>query len=315
MRRLTTTVDSLVAKDEFSGVVSLTRAGTPVFQRAYGMADRDARRPNDMETAFNLGSINKMFTATAIRQLEAQGKVHQDSTLITYLPDYPNKDVARRITLRQMIAHRSGIGGDIFSPPPGTTFDDLRHTRDYLKLFVNEPLTFEPGSQARYANAGYIVLGAVVEHVSGEDYYDYVRRHIYEPAEMSRTAHWRKDSLAANTAIGYTRDRAFDNGAPAEGASWRRNESVLFARGSSAGGGYSTAGDLLRYVQAVREGKLPSSGARVGHGGGAPGINGMVAADLRGGYDLVVLANLDPPAAERVARVVRDWLGDAPPQR
>jgi len=134
VRRLTSTMDSLVAKDEFSGVVSLTRAGKSVFQQAYGMADRHARRSNNMETAFNLGSMNKMFTATAIRQLEAQGKLHQDSTLITYLPDYPNKDVAGRITLRQMIAHRSGIGGDIFSPPPGTTLDDLRHTRDYLKL-------------------------------------------------------------------------------------------------------------------------------------------------------------------------------------
>ncbi|MBI4542659.1 MAG: beta-lactamase family protein, partial [Gemmatimonadetes bacterium] len=101
-----------------------------VFQRAHGWADREARRANDLETAFNLGSINKIFTATSIRQLAAQGKLHLDSTLARYWPDYPNADVARRVTIRQLLEHRSGIGGNVFDPPPGGTRADLRHNRE-----------------------------------------------------------------------------------------------------------------------------------------------------------------------------------------
>ena len=112
-------LDSLAALDQFSGVVVITREGSPVFERAYGMADREAQRPNDVETAFNLGSINKVFTSIAIRQLARAGKLDLDSTLARAWPDYPNQDVARRVTIRQLLEHRSGIGGNIFAAPAG----------------------------------------------------------------------------------------------------------------------------------------------------------------------------------------------------
>src|SRR5688500_9106174 len=112
VRRLGVTLDSLAHLDQFSGVVLLAKNGAPVFERAYGFADREAKRPNTVETAFNIGSINKQFTAIAVRQLAADGKLHLDSTLATYWPDYPNRDVARRVTIRQMMSHRSGIGGN-----------------------------------------------------------------------------------------------------------------------------------------------------------------------------------------------------------
>lgn len=306
VRRLTATLDSLAAQDRFSGVVLLARGGAPVFERAYGFADREGRRANDVETAFNLGSINKAFTATAIRQLEMQGKIHLDSTLAHHWPDYPNAEVARRVTIRQLLQHRSGIGGNIFAVPAGVRRGDVRHNRDFLTLFVNEPLQFEPGTQSRYSNAGYVVLGMLVERLSGEDYYDYVRRHVYEPAGMARTAHYAADSLPPNTALGYTRGGP---GAP-EAGPLRRNTGILLGRGSSAGGGYSTARDLLRFVQALRERRIaggPPPG--IGIAGGAAGINAIVDGDLPGGYDLVVLANLDPPAAQDIGRRVRAWLG------
>src|SRR6185436_12089934 len=153
-----------------------------------------------------------------------------------------------------------------------------------------------PGSRQQYSNAGYIVLGLLIERLSGTSYYDYVERHIFAPAGMTRTASWRVDSLPPNTATGYT----------AEG----RNTDLLPGRGSSAGGGYSTTHDLLRLLNALREHKIenaPEAGM-VGIAGGAPGLNAVMEGDLPGGYDVVVMANLSPPAAERVGRLIRDGL-------
>ena len=299
--RIAATLDSLAKLDEFSGAVLLARNGAPVFQKAVGMADREAARPNTVETAFNLGSINKVFTATAIRQLAEAGKLHLDSALGTYWPDYPNAEVARRVTIRQLLEHRGGLGGNIFGAPAGGTRRDLRALRDFLPLFVSEPLQFAPGTTQAYSNAGYLVLGLLVERLSGESYYDYVRTHIYQPAGLSHTAHYRADSLPANAALGYTRQ---------PGPAIARNSELLPGIGSSAGGGYSTLADLARFVQALRERRVPGgSPPGIGAAGGAPGINAVVEGDLPGGYDLVVMANLDPPAAERVARTVRGWLG------
>jgi D-alanyl-D-alanine carboxypeptidase len=300
IRRLGTTLDSLSRRDEFSGVVVLAKNGVPVFQSAYGFADREAKRPNTVETAFNIGSINKMFTNIAIRQLAAEGKLDLDSTLAKYWPEYPNAEVAKRVTIRQLMTHRSGIGGNIFAAPAGKTRHAIRHNNDYLQLFVNRPLDFEPGSRQQYSNAGFIVLGMLVERLSGVDYYRYVRERIYQPAALTRTAALPVDSLPPNTALGYTR---------ASGP-LSRNTETLPGRGSAAGGGYTTAQDLVRFIQALRERKVPGGPpAGVGVAGGAPGLNAVLDGELAGGYDLIVLANLDPPAAESVARMIRGWLG------
>jgi D-alanyl-D-alanine carboxypeptidase len=297
--RIAVVLDSLDRGGEFSGVVALGKSGRPVFQRAVGYSNRDARTRNDTATAFNLGSINKLFTQIAIRQLAAAGKLQLDSTLSRYWPDYPNSEVARRVTIRQLLEHRAGIGGDIFAAPSGQTRHALRHNRDYLALFVDRPLDFEPGTSQRYSNAGYVVLGGLVERVSGQDYYAYLREYVYGPAGMHRTAHWHVDSLPPNTATGY---RGRDDRRP--------NTTLLPGRGSAAGGGYSTVGNLLQFVQALRERRVPAGPpAGVGAAGGAPGLNAVLDGDLPGGYDLVVLANLDPPAAERVARNIRQLLG------
>jgi CubicO group peptidase (beta-lactamase class C family) len=304
--RLSFSLDSMSRSGDFSGVVVLARQGQPVFQRAYGMADREASRPNDVETAFNLGSINKVFTQTAIMQLVAAGKLNLDSTLAKYWPDYPNGEVARKVSIRQLLRHTSGIGGNIFGIPATGKRNDIRGLRDYLPLFVMAPMQFEPGTQNAYSNAGYVVLGLLIERLSGEDYYSYVQKHIFQAADMTRTASFAVDSLPPNTAIGYTRGA---QDAPAD-APIRRNTSDLPGRGSSAGGGYSTAADLLKFLQALRGHRIangPPSG--LGIAGGSGGINAVVEGDLPGGYDLIVLSNLDPPSAERVSRMTRAWLG------
>jgi len=123
---------------------------------------------------------------------------------------------------------------------------------------------------------------------------------------MARTGSFFVDSLPTNTAIGYTTGR--EDAPP--GASLHPNTQELPGRGSSAGGGYSTAEDLLKFLKALRDHRIPSGlPAGLGVAGGSGGINGVVEGMLPGGYDLIVLANLDPPAAERVARMTRQWLG------
>ncbi len=299
-------VDSLAKLGQFSGVVLVARNGAPEFERAYGLADREAARPNDLETSFNLGSINKLFTTIAIQQLAAAGKLNLDSSLARAWPDYPNQDVARRVTIRQILDHRSGIQGNIFAAPAGKTRHDVVSLQDYFELFKNEPLQFEPGVQQQYSNAGYVVLGLLIERLSGENYYEYVRRHIYEPAGMTQTGSWRIERWPRNTAIGYTRG---GQDAPPT-APLTRNTDFLPGKASSAGGGYSTAHDLLAFLNALRAHKVanaPEAGM-IGIAGGAPGLNAAMEGDLPGGYDVIVLANLDPPAATRVARLIRTAL-------
>jgi D-alanyl-D-alanine carboxypeptidase len=306
VRRLSFSLDSLSGAGRFSGVAVLAKGDRAVFQHAYGMADRATNRPNNLETAFNLGSINKVFTQIAIMQLAAAGKIDLDSTLGKYWPDYPNREVARKVTIRQLLRHTSGIGGNIFDPPAGGKRNDIRDLKDYLPLFVNAEMQFEPGARNSYSNAGYVVLGLLVERLSGEDYYSYVRKHIFDPAGMTRTGSFAVDSLPPNTAIGYTKG---DQDAPPD-APAHPNVSELPGRGSSAGGGYSTAQDLMKFLQALRERRIANGPpAGLGIAGGSGGINGVVEGELPGGYDLIVLSNLDPPAAERVSRMVRGWLG------
>ena len=303
--RLGKALDSLAASGQFSGAVGLKRGDSMVFERAYGLADRANRRKNTVTTEFNIGSINKVFTETAIGQLAAAGQLNLDSTLGHYWPDYPNP-TARAATIRQLMTHQAGLGGNIFDPPAGGTRNDIKHNNEYLPLFVSVPQAFAPGTSRRYCNACYVVLGMLIERVSGEDYYAYIRQHIYMPAGMTHTGSYKVDSLPPNTAIGYTTG---EEDAPAN-APVHPNTAELPGRGSAAGGGYSTVGDMLQFIAALRAGKVPSGPpAGIGVAGGSGGLNAVLEGGLPGGYDLAVAANLDPPAAEHIAELVRGWLG------
>ena len=304
--RLTAALDSLAKAGQFSGAVEVRKGSAVVFARAYGLASEAAKRPNTVKTAFNIGSINKIFTMIAIRQLAAAGKLSVDSTLGTYWPDYPNAST-RKATIKQLLEHRAGVGGNIFDAPSGGTRHDVTHNDDYLKLFVNESQAFAPGTNRRYCNACYVVLGMLIQRLSGEDYYRYIDRHVFQPAGMTHSAWYFADSLPANAAIGYTRDV---NGEKSDVAPLHPNTDILPGRGSAAGGGYSTTGDLLRFLAALRAKAIPEGPPPgIGIAGGAPGLNAVLEGDLPGGYDLAVAANLDPPAAERLAEMVREWLG------
>jgi D-alanyl-D-alanine carboxypeptidase len=300
------------AAGEFSGVLLVARDGEPVLSRALGIAERSFGAPVTMETRFNVGSINKIFTQTVMRQLAQEGKVDLSAPLVRALPDYPDPEVAKKITLQQLLDHTSGLG-DIFGPRFAETAKTrLRTLADYLPLFAGQPLLFKPGSEQRYSNAGYIVLGLVIERVTGKSYDDAVRERVFTPAGMTRTGAVAGDDPAPGVAVGYTRESP-DAGAPRPGSPLRSNVYLRPARGSSAGGGYSTAGDLLRFARALRQGRLLESSpwqseGGLGIAGGAPGINAALEDDWRSGYTIVVLSNLDPPSAVNLAASARKLL-------
>ncbi|MFT5287961.1 MAG: CubicO group peptidase (beta-lactamase class C family) [Planctomycetota bacterium] len=318
-------VGDMAAEDRFSGAVLLARDGEPFYEKAWGLASRRFDVPNRVDTRFNLGSMNKMFTALAICQLQEAGKLEFSDKLSAHLPNYPNADVSEQISIHQLLTHTSGLG-DFWGAMSEVDWTTLRTPADHLPLFANDPLQFKPGERFSYSNAGFLVLGLVVEEISGMDYFDYVREHIYEPAGMTSTDSWHMDEPVKNLAIGYTRAGADGHD---EGGPLRNNYYLHRARGGPAGGGFSTVGDLNRFglallnsdllslegVQNLLGGKVNmgwGDGGRycygfisknqeghesVGHSGGAPGINASFRMFPADGYTLVVLTNCDGAAS------------------
>jgi CubicO group peptidase (beta-lactamase class C family) len=310
----------LASRDEFSGVVLLARNNAAFLEKAYGLADREFRVPVNIDTKFNLGSINKIFTKAAIAQLAAAGKLTLTDTISKHLPRY-GAPYAGRVTIQQLLDFSSGMG-DIFGAKfDATPKEKLRTLADYLPFFEGEPLKFEPGARHEYSNAGYIVLGLIIEAVSGKDYYAYARDHIFRPAGMADTDSFLVDEIVPNRAVSYTKEGG-------------RLRSAMFehpGRGSSAGGGYSTARDLMRFAAALKAGRLvppayaswilsrdatlPKAGqsservsGSLGIAGGTSGVNAALEIDADRGVTVVVLCNADPPGAEKALRKIRGLL-------
>jgi D-alanyl-D-alanine carboxypeptidase len=321
------TLDEDSAADRFFGAVLVAKDGKPIFAQAYGLADREHKVPNALKTQFRIGSMNKMFTATSILQLAETGKLGLDDSVGKYLNDYPNKDIATKVTIRQLLTHTGGTG-DIFGPDFEKHRLELRTLQDYIKLYGNRSPQFEPGSRWEYSNYGFILLGAIIEKVSGQSYYDYVREHVYAPAGMTSSGSEPEEVSVPDRSIGYTR---------MAGSELHPNTDTLPYRGTSAGGGYSTVEDLLRFANALEDhkllnaeftdilttGKVDARGARYafgfedqmingvrcfGHGGGAPGMNGDLEICPGPGYVVAVLANVDPPAAGQVSSFITNRL-------
>ncbi len=312
LKELNTYMDGISAKDEFSGVVLLSKGDKPIFRKAYGLASKEYNVPNRVDTRFNLGSINKFLTRIAIEQLEGKGLLRSEDYISKYLPEYPNKEAAEKVTIRNLLEMTSGIGDFFGEKYRSTPKDFIRTLSDYLSLFGDKPLLFEPGTNRQYSNGGYIVLGLIIEKVSGQTYFDYVSEHICKIAGMENTAHFEADVPVENVASGYTNNWD-ENDHPGEPR--RNNIYTRPARGSSAGGGYSTVDDLLKLVVALKENKLsaPSVSGEVSHqgigiAGGAPGINAEVETNPETDYTIIVLSNYDPPAARNVARKINSYL-------
>ena len=255
-------MQEIIAIDSFSGVVLIASGNDIFFQEAYGMADKSRGILNDINTKFNIGSCAKMFTALAIVQLVEQGKLSFDDTIENYVQELP-AEAAKKITIEHLLTHTSGLG-DIFTP---AYFADMNHvdTVDaFISYIVDQPLRMETGTGFDYSNGGYIVLGRIIEEVSGENYYSYVRNNIFKPLGMADTDFYAKIDTVPNLALGYVNtNRQAPPPPPRDGqprpmpppdnrnAVWEDNFSTLPLIGNPSGGAYSTAGDLLKFSAAL----------------------------------------------------------------
>jgi D-alanyl-D-alanine carboxypeptidase len=309
--------DAAADRDAFSGVLLVARGDDVLLQRAWGLADREAGTPVTLDTRFRLGSMNKMFTAVSILQLVEAGKLSLDGTVGQYLPGYPNAEIAK-VTIRQLLTHSGGTG-DIFGPEFDKQRLALKSHADYIGLYGAREPVHPPGAEFRYSNYGFVLLGYIIERVSGQTYYDYVKQHVFAPAGMHDSDSLPEEAAVPGRARAYTREDA--------GAPWTDAADTLPYRGTAAGGGYSTAGDLLKFARALQSGKLLSPallaeatreqgpgygygfGAReeqgvpaYGHGGGAPGMNGELRIFPTLGVVVIGLGNVDPPAVSRLVQ-------------
>ncbi|MGE6697243.1 serine hydrolase domain-containing protein [Hyphomonas sp. NPDC076900] len=276
-------------REDFSGVAAIAEDGELFFVSAHGLQDRERGIPNTVDTRFALASTAKVITAIAVMQLVERGEVELDEPIGRFLPDYPNTLVRERVTVRHLIHMRSGLG-DIFDLEHDPSTNPLANHADYVRLFESEPLAFVPGEDFAYSNAGYILLGRIIEIASGQDFYAYVADNIFQPAGMRETGYDDEGRPGPRMAVGY-RAEGFD-GIPErveeiEGRSLVPSASPLGGRGTAAGGGYSTVNDFAKLDQALRTNSLISEqsfsvifgdgfvrGERnAGIAGGAPGLS------------------------------------------
>ena len=327
--------------DKFSGVVLVAHDDHVLVDDVHGYADREHGRANTKDTPFATYSMGKMFTSVAIAQLVVQGKLSWDDTLANVLPSYPNREAARTITIRQLLTHTAGVP-DVFLSPKFDLGKNYASHEAMLPDFADAPLNANHAKSFDYSNGNFAVLAAVIEHLSGLRYDEYLARNVFAPAGMTQPD--------VKDAVGYARFTEFDP----LGVEPRRPESV---RGSGAGvvksrplgfgGGSYTAGNLYRFARALRTGKLvppaiadsitkgevsmggpvkyalgffdrPMNGRRVvGHSGSNPDTGHD--ADLEmlwdDGWTVIVLSNYDAPAGMMIEMPILDLIASSAARR
>jgi CubicO group peptidase (beta-lactamase class C family) len=324
------TVDRLCSNDLFSGTVLVANGDRVLYERACGEATKRYHVANDIDTKFNIGSMNKMFTSVAIMQLVEKGVLSLDDPIGKYMDEtWLPREISDVVTIRHLLTHTSGLG-DYFTD----TFEQgsrrrWRELDDYKELAYTDTLAFEPGTDWSYSNAGMFLLGVVIESATGQNYFDYIREHVYGPAGMENTDCYDMDVPIENLAIGYWKSKDSPTG-------WKNNYYEHVIRGGPAGGGFSTARDLFRFAQALQTGKLVSdasleqmwtdqtpvnagygygfgvmegpAGRVVGHGGGFTGLNADLSMYLDSGYIVAILTNYDM-AADPLRSAIAGMLG------
>ncbi len=324
---IATLLERTCARDIFSGTVLLAHGEEVLFTHACGEASKRFHVPNDLQTKFNLGSMNKMFTSVAVMQLVEEGIVSVDDPISQYVDEsWLPRDVTDRITVHHLLSHTSGLGSYFNDTYWNSSRALYRALDDYKPLIRDERPAFDPGTGWRYSNTGMFLLGVVIESATGQDYFEYIREHIYQPAGMEHSDSYEMDAPVENLAIGYD---------PVPDSPWRYENNLFkhVIKGGPAGGGFSTVGDLHRFALALLSGALLSEESRgllwtdhagegygygfgieegpngkvVGHGGGFPGINANLDIMLDRGYVVAVMANYGQaanPVASRIAALI-----------
>lgn len=316
-------VDRGCTQEVFSGAVLVASADEVLFQEACGYASKRFNVPNRTDTKFNLGSMNKMFTAVAVMQLVEEGSLNLEEPISTYVDEtWLPREITHRVTIHHLLSHTSGLGSYFNETFMNDSRARYRELADYKRLVQGDSLAFEPGERFRYSNTGMLLLGVVIESVTGRSYFDVVRERIYDPAGMVNSDSYSMDEPVPNLAIGYIP-------APETEFEWRNNLYEHVIKGGPAGGGFSTVGDLHRFARALVDGELispaslekvwtshseanygygfgisdGSAGMVVGHSGGFPGLNGNLDIFVDAGFVVAVLANHDRAASPLAAHI------------
>lgn len=305
----------------FSGALLVAKDGQILLERAYGKRDAREDHENTVDTRFNLASAGKMFTAVAILQQVAAGRITLDTSVAEVLKDYPNEDFATQVTIRQLLTHTAGAGDiDLFGVENAKNRASVHSVARMMALHARRPPAFPPGSNQAYGNFGHVVLGRIVEVVSGQSFEAYLRDHVFRPSGMSRTAFLNCADRAPDIAVGYVELDGEQS----------LNCETLPLRGFPAGGQFSTARDMFKFVEALRAGKLlptvlfseaiqpqrefmglgffateygpgyPKRNFRWGHAGSADGICTDVRTYPLTGETVIALSNTDVPACFEV---------------
>jgi CubicO group peptidase (beta-lactamase class C family) len=230
------------AAGDFNGTVLVARQGKILYQRGFGLANREWNIPNDLETKLEIGSMTKQFTAMLVLQLVNEGKLRLDGHVSDYLPYYRH-DTGNRITISQLLSHTSGVPN--FTSLPG--FLDGPASRihygvqEFAQKYCSGDLEFEPGTKFNYSNSGYFLLGAILEQVSGKSYEILLQERIFGPLGMKNSGYLHTETLIPHRAAGYERTASgFQNAR-------FYDMSIPFAAGAL----YSTVGDLFLWDQAL----------------------------------------------------------------
>jgi CubicO group peptidase (beta-lactamase class C family) len=315
-KKIDDVLNEFVKLDQFSGTILVAKDGDVLYAKAFGEADKDHHVKNTLETKFNIGSIGKIFTGTAIMQLVEKGELNINDPVINYLADFPFGD---KIKIHHLLTHTSGTFNYFAHPDFITRMNNIRSVSDALHLIYEQKLRFDtPGEQFSYSNSGIVILGAVIEKVTGRIYEDYIKENILVPAGMYNTGINYFEEIIENRATGYVKSPT---------GKFQRN--IYMAPPANADGGIeTTVEDLLKFDQALYGTKILNKDSKqkmftpfkneygycwriskefnntvIGHGGGAPGISAMFRRFTDDKYTVIVLSNYSGGASP-VARTI-----------
>jgi len=295
----------MAATGNFSGVMLIARDEKVLLHEAYGLTSRRYNVPNSVETRFNLASASKMFTGVAVAKLAEEGRLSLEDPIGRYLDaEWVSETVGKKVKISHLLNHTSGLGH--FWEGWDEQWPKIRTLADYRPI-ISDELAFEPGADWQYSNSGYLLLGIIIEKVTGEDFFEHVQRTILQPSGMNKSGFFEMDLPHQNLAVGYWEDKE-------DGGRLKNNTLFLGYRGSSAGGAWTTAADLHRFVLALQGDKLVSRETRellwsptttspkygygfqtkngwVGHTGGFDGFESYLYHFPESGHTFILFAN------------------------
>jgi len=328
LERVNLCLDRMKEDDEFSGAILIAKDGSPILKTSIGEASKSYHIKNTTTTKFNIASLGKIFTGLAIIQLAEQGYLSYDDTVNKYVGDeWLKPEVASKIQIKHLLTHTSGLGDYFQDAYSQNDIPVFRSLSDYQTLLADDELSFEPGTKFSYSNSGMLILGVIIEKISGMSYFDFLQKNIFIPAGMTNTGGFYKDRPVENRATGYT--KIYEN----EEVTFDNNQYTRIMRGSPSGGAYSTVEDFFKFDTAIRMNKLLSAvntklmfegrpelsaafhsygffieesnaGKIASHKGDGRGVNAQYKMYLDNGYTFVVLSNYSQPSANIIADVI-----------